>query len=195
MRITKSIILPINTELLIRLFSRIKVSTEYFYEGDPCWEWTGSLDPQEGYGVLKLNKDGKRHHRRAHRVMYEHFVEPIPCGLVCDHLCRVRHCVNPAHLEVVTDAENILRGEGIAPKRKAQTHCVHGHLLEGDNVGKCGTGRACKTCKKRLSREFRDRIYALPKDHPKRMRYDAMRRDYARQTRLRRQQKALALQE
>jgi hypothetical protein len=71
-------------------------------QADGCWTWTGSIGSQ-GYGVF-----GR--HGLAHRIVYELVVEPIPDALVLDHLCRVRHCVNPCHLEPCTLAENVRRG-------------------------------------------------------------------------------------
>lgn len=71
-----------------------------------CWEWTGSRHPR-GYGEFF---DGSTV-VRAHRWAYEQFVGPIPEGLVIDHLCRNTGCVNPLHLEAVTQTENIRRGE------------------------------------------------------------------------------------
>src|SRR5436190_23461888 len=70
-----------------------------------CWIFTGNSD-QNGYGMTCLN--GKM--GRAHRLIYEFLVGPIPPGLTLDHLCRVRRCVNPRHVEPVTLRENILRG-------------------------------------------------------------------------------------
>lgn len=75
---------------------------------DTCWRWTGSLI--RGYGHIGIREDdGKWHLRRAHRVAYELLVGPIPEGLTIDHLCNVKHCVNPAHLEPVTTQENTRR--------------------------------------------------------------------------------------
>lgn len=110
-----------------------------------CWEWPGHLH-RDGYGKIY---DGKRL-RMAHRVVYEWLVGPVPDGLVLDHLCRTRHCVNPKHLEVVTDRTNILRGTGAAARWAARTHCARGHAL----VAKHGTKawergwRICRECKK-----------------------------------------------
>lgn len=108
---------------------------------DCCWPWDGyRMDC--GYGQA-------RHGDKvtcAHRLAYEMLVGPIPKGLVIDHLCRVRECVNPAHMEPVTNAENIRRGEGGA-HWAAKTHCPQGHPYEGDNlyIDRRGS-RNCRTC-------------------------------------------------
>lgn len=72
-----------------------------------CWLWQGSLVQGSGYG--RLCRDGVSW--PAHRYFFVRANGPIPDGLVLDHLCRVRHCVNPAHLEPVTHAENCRRGK------------------------------------------------------------------------------------
>lgn len=73
--------------------------------GDECWLWIASWD-KEGYGM-----DGYRGRSiRAHRLSYQFFKGDIPEGLVIDHLCRIKNCVNPDHLEAVTRAENKRRG-------------------------------------------------------------------------------------
>ncbi len=82
-----------------------RIGEHFEFSPDGCWRWTGSVTPQ-GYGMFAFSDEGKR----AHRVMYELLVGPIPEGLTLDHLCRVRHCVNPEHLEPVTLAENVRRG-------------------------------------------------------------------------------------
>ena len=72
-------------------------------EGSECWLWQGFK--VKGYGRIRI--DGKA--KRVHRLMYEQMVGPIPDGLVIDHLCMVRNCVNPEHLEPVTIEENTRR--------------------------------------------------------------------------------------
>lgn len=99
--------------------------------GAPCWLWTGPLNDQ-GYGRYFPNAESPRP-IRAHRAAYEFFVGPIPEGLELDHLCRVRHCVNPEHVEPVTHAENVRRGAAGNNKR-AKTHCPQGHPYSGDNL-------------------------------------------------------------
>ena len=77
-----------------------------------CWIWHGALD-RDGYATFYEKQPPARFSRkvRAARWSYAHFVGPIPEGLVMDHLCRVRRCVNPKHLEPVTPRENVLRGK------------------------------------------------------------------------------------
>ena len=72
----------------------------------PCWIWLWGMDSHTGYG--QYYGGGRSTH--AHRWMYEKMVGPIPAGLHIDHLCRVRECCNPAHMEPVTNGENQRRG-------------------------------------------------------------------------------------
>lgn len=115
--------------------------------GDPedCWLWT-AYKQKSGYG--KFTFDGKS--RLAHRVAYERFIGPIPDGLVLDHLCRNPACVNPAHLEPVTQTENIRRAA-----RSHRTACIRGHEYTDANTHWTKSGSpVCRVCA-RLRRSLR----------------------------------------
>ena len=114
----------------------------YVKKTDTCWEWTGSISP-EGYGRTNINKKPMY----THRVFYEMLVGPIPPGMTIDHLCRNRKCLNPAHLEVVTQKVNSLRGFSPPSANAKKTHCSRDHALTGDNLYARPRGkRMCKTC-------------------------------------------------
>ncbi|KOG21765.1 hypothetical protein ADK36_12325 [Streptomyces viridochromogenes] len=114
-----------------------------------CWLWTAKPNG-EGYANVRI--DGV--HYRAHRLAYELLVGPIPDGLVLDHLCRVRHCLNPAHLEPVTIAENIRRGRAVLPPYSSRkTHCPQGHVYDEVNTYVTPQGkRDCRTCRRAARR-------------------------------------------
>jgi hypothetical protein len=117
-----------------------------------CWLWTASRKPC-GYGQINLN--GRP--RPAHRVVYELLVGPIPAGLQLDHLCRVRSCVNPEHLEPVTSRENTRRGRAVEALRELaaqMTHCKSGHPLSGPNMYVDAKGhRLCRACRRGWARQ------------------------------------------
>ena len=122
-----------------------------------CWIWTAHCNNM-GYGMLGVGRNMKL----AHRMTYELTYGQIPKGLDLDHLCRVRCCVNPAHLEPVTRLENVRRG-----KRGPQTHCQRGHAFTEDNIyyyGPNGKSRQCRQCNKlrELERTERRRASAVP---------------------------------
>lgn len=127
-----------------------------------CWLWTAALSGGTGYGQFYTEMheiDGETKPRKvgAHRFAYEALVGPIPQGLDLDHLCRVRHCVNPAHLEPVTRSENTKRGETGAHWAK-RTHCGKGHPLSGSNLRKQADGRRiCRQCAREASARYRVR--------------------------------------
>lgn len=109
-----------------------------------CWLWTACINTS---GYAGLWWDGKK--REAHRVVYELAVGPVPAGLQLDHLCRVRSCVNPEHLEPVTPKENVHRGMGTAGIHFRKTHCVNGHKFDELNTRKTKEGwRVCRACKR-----------------------------------------------
>ena len=105
-----------------------------------CWLWTATL--REGYGRFQL---GKRQLVDAHRLAYEWLVHVIPPGLQIDHLCRIRNCVNPDHLEPVTQPVNYWRSPAVAGRK---THCPKGHPYSGDNlyILPGSGGRVCREC-------------------------------------------------
>jgi hypothetical protein len=96
-----------------------------------CWLWM-ALKSEKGYGLLWAGSGSKC--LKAHRVAYELMVGPIPEGLQLDHLCRNPGCVNPAHLEPVSNRENTLRGTSFAALNAAKTHCPHGHEYTPENT-------------------------------------------------------------
>lgn len=105
-----------------------------------CWIWQKAT-AKNGYG--QIGHEGRT--RSTHRLAYETFVGPVPEGLQLDHLCRVRACCNPEHLEPVTQSENIQRSPLIV-----KTHCKQGHELTEDNLivrqRQTYTMRNCRTC-------------------------------------------------
>lgn len=121
-----------------------------------CWEWVGWRSP-EGYGKMKAQ--GKM--KFAHRLMYEVERGEIPDGMVIDHLCRNRGCVNPNHLEAVTRGTNAIRGNTPIAENAAKTHCHKGHPLMGDNLKyEFPNGqrrRRCRTCHRDNNTKYRER--------------------------------------
>lgn len=126
----------------------------------PCWPWTASTT----YGYGAFNAGGGKN-VRAPRFAYELAIGPIPDGLHLDHLCHTfddacaggddcphRRCCNPAHLEPVTLAENTRRGRSAqvtSQRRRARTHCIHGHEFTPENTRTDRRGRrSCKTCQR-----------------------------------------------
>lgn len=106
-----------------------------------CWLWSGYVNA-DGYGRGYAVAGGKL--TMAHRITYEALVGPIPAGYELDHLCNVRPCCNPEHLEAVTHLENVLR------MRHRQTHCKWGHEFTPENTDMVRNGevRACLACRR-----------------------------------------------
>ena len=96
------------------------IAKAFTVEPNGCWLWKQSLS-RDGYGWTSYRNKTYQ----AHRFVYAWAVGLIPDGLVIDHLCRVRHCVNPKHMELVTNDENLKRGVGPS----GMTLCARGHGL------------------------------------------------------------------
>lgn len=113
-----------------------------------CWEWQGH-NPERGYPVFVFKQEGQCFSKGAHRAVYELLVGPIPEGLVLDHLCKNTVCVNPGHLEPVTQAENLHRSDNYVGLNSRKTHCVRGHEFTPQNTyhpPKRPSRRYCKAC-------------------------------------------------
>lgn len=111
-----------------------------------CWLWTGYVTPK-GYGRWQSRKLGYEGGIGAHVAAYELLVGPVPGCLVLDHLCRVRHCVRPDHLEPVSRGENVRRGF------KLIVACPQGHAYDAFNTYVSSTGnRSCRTCHRERER-------------------------------------------
>ena len=120
-------------------------------ETETCWLWTGAIQSR-GYGSFGI--DGTTY--LAHRVAYWLWRGHIDDGLTINHLCGVKRCVNPQHLEAVTQAENNAhaRATGLAPyptqaaRNAAKTSCANGHPFTPENTYHGPSGRRCRTCKR-----------------------------------------------
>lgn len=118
---------------------------------DGCWQWTAGRLGSTGYGHFEKQP--------AHRVAYELAIGAIPPGLHIDHLCRNRICVNPDHLEPVTQRENNLRGVGPSALNAVKRVCDYGHPFNVANTYHRPDGnRDCRPCKARRERDRQRRI-------------------------------------
>ena len=142
----------LSTSTLARFWAKVDVGSP-----DECWEWTGAKTGK-GYGNFTITPHSLW--ACAHRVAYEVLVGPIPDGLFIDHLCRNRACVNPSHMEPVTNKVNILRGESPWAQRARMTHCANGHEFTPDNTRIRPNGtRSCRACTRERNRGKFDAAY------------------------------------
>lgn len=117
-----------------------------------CWIWLGNLSGSKGYGYIDVY--GKP--TRAHRYSYELHKGKIPNGLVIDHLCKMSWCVNPDHLEAVTQKVNMERGANTG--RRVDV-CVNGHPKSGNNlyIFPRGGNWKCRECTRASVRKYQKR--------------------------------------
>ena len=137
------------TAATVRFWAKV-VKTEY------CWIWQGAKGAR-GHGLFRINNaDGSFGMIGSHRFSYQEIIGPIPYGLVLDHVvCGNPSCVNPSHLEPVTNSENTRRRHALT------THCKRGHEFTSDNTRyRLSSGvqsRICKTCSRQRDKKFRDK--------------------------------------
>ncbi len=143
-------------DVQVRFWSKVTLAGP-----DECWPWL-STHNHKGYGQFMV--DGKV--KMAHRLAYEDRIGPIPPGLTLDHLCRNRACCNPAHLEPVSNRENILRGNGATARNARKTHCKNGHEFTPDNIYRSSTGRECRTCRRAADFRRPGRYHNIPPQPP-----------------------------
>lgn len=120
-----------------------------------CWVWRGARNAN-GYG--NVHRDGRTW--RAHRLAYTLLIGNVPGGLHLDHLCRVRLCVNPAHMEPVTNRTNIMRGTSPTARHAVKQFCDAGHAFDDANTYHWRGGRFCRACRAEAKRRQRARSAA-----------------------------------
>jgi hypothetical protein len=118
-----------------------------------CWLWREHVG-NCGYALVRPYLHGKNRTMLAHRLSYELFKGPIPMGLTIDHLCRVKSCVNPAHLEAVSNRVNQFRNpQSLTGNNSRKICCLHGHPFSGANLYMHGTNRHCRACRRANSQQ------------------------------------------
>jgi hypothetical protein len=124
-----------------------RLAALYVVQADGCWLWQGAID-WVGYGEVWWR--GKRH--RAHRAVYQELRHTLQDGTELDHVCRVKRCVNPDHLEIVTHAENLRRHYAASV-----VACPKGHLYDEANIYRDHGKRRCRECMREQQRRRRTR--------------------------------------
>ena len=129
--------------LLVRFMEKVKVLP------NGCWEWTAARHNQ-GYGLIQVAHKTVR----AHVLLYEITVGPVPAGKELHHTCDNTWCVNPDHLDPLTRKEHVHRSNGMAGRHHRKTHCLRGHVLPEANAN---GRRVCKKCEVIRSRKCHQR--------------------------------------
>lgn len=140
-----------------RILSNIKINS------NGCWIWQRRVQ-SNGYGQISVGSrtDGTNKNTTAHRISYITFNGEIADGLQIDHLCKVRVCVNPDHLEAVTAKENVHRSNAKFKQQIKRTHCPKGHEYSEDNMYtyKTRIGGICRNCKTCMKERTKNRYWS-----------------------------------
>lgn len=138
--------------------ARLRLTASVVVDAAGCWLWQKRLTQAPdggGYGKFWWNVPGHSENWLAHRAAWVIYRGLIPAGLTIDHLCNVRRCVNPAHLQLATVRENVLRGNGWAARNARKTHCNNGHLFTPETTGQQKKGRFCRICRREDYKRYR----------------------------------------
>lgn len=135
------VLATVTTENIQESYELLVILRNVKFDDSGCWLWTGWLD-KDGYAYSQIPNTRKK--ARTHRQVYQRLVGAIPDEMVLHHTCRVRNCVNPDHLVIMTNEENVRLGWSW---QASKTHCKHGHKFTPENTyrSKIG-GRICKMC-------------------------------------------------
>jgi hypothetical protein len=127
---------------------------------DDCNVWEGPKD-KDGYGLVFSRAIRNKYKTNiAHRVLYMQAFGPIPKGLVIDHICGNKSCVNVCHLRVVDRATNTTENSrSVSAVNKAKTHCINGHFFNEENTYyRKGGGRMCRACHRQANYRARGTV-------------------------------------
>jgi len=128
----------------IPVFDHEKFLSKVIAKEKDCWRWSGFIN-NYGYGEMIIN--GKSY--RTHRISFSIFNGELIDGMVIDHICKNKSCINPDHLRQVTQKFNCLdNSSSPLAENSRKTHCKNGHELTEDNIYKKKNWRCCLACKK-----------------------------------------------